>query len=112
MNAFLVATNSRIAASFSHCCDVAYQDVALGGAGRTASKRLSDQWMVFDASLGLRGFSSAADGKIEPHFGEAQQPAFLDDRRGLPRTFDDLGGREPISFFVAHVLTSPIDMMV
>jgi hypothetical protein len=88
------------------------KNVALGGAGRAASKRLSDQRMVFDASLGLRGFSSAADGKIEPHFGEAQQPAFLDDRRGLPRTFDDLGGREPISFFVAHVLTSPIDMMV
>jgi hypothetical protein len=68
--------------------------------------------MIFEASLGLRGLSAATCGKIEPHLGQAQQPALLENRLGLLRTFDDLGGSEPIIFFLAHVVDVAIDRMV
>ena len=60
--------------------------------------------MVLDASLGLGGLAAAAYRKIEPHLGQAQQPAFLKNRLGLLRTFDDLGGSESIIFYLTHVV--------
>ena len=67
--------------------------------------------MLFNAALGLCGLSAAACGNIKPHLGQPQQPAFLNNRLCLLRTFDDLGGSEPMIFFFAHV-TSPMEMMV
>ncbi len=58
--------------------------------------------MVGDVPLRLRGFSPGAHREIEPHLGQAQEAALLDNGGGFLGEFDDLGGSMPVFFLFAH----------
>jgi hypothetical protein len=74
----------------------------LGRSGRTVPERLSDQRMVADVPLRLRGLSPGTHGEVEPYLRQAQQPALLRNGCRLLGELDDFGGGVSIMFLFAH----------